>query len=113
MYGTPYQKHSGPSRDAATFVAPVVKSLEQRVFEVIAKAGNFGLTDEEVYILLASYDRDRVTKESTIRARRVRLCELGKVTPKMSNEGFPGTESLLPVTRKTQSGRNAQVWIAA
>jgi hypothetical protein len=104
MLGVPYQKHSEPSREAAVAMTTAQKSMETKVLDII-KGKEDGQTDEEVYFTIQQSGLVW-TKESTVRARRVRLVELGLVRPMMR-------DATTFATRKTRSGRNAQVWVAA
>lgn len=104
MYGVPYQQHSEPSRAAAATIKP--KTMERRVYDVIKNAGPNGRTDEEIYRTFLVDLSEGYVKESTLRARRVRLVDLGQVKPATDECGT------CYVTRPTESGRKAQVWVA-
>lgn len=110
----PYVKHSFSSKAAAETVKPVVKTLEQRVLDVIKRCPD-GCTDEEIYFEFIRGAALDYPKESTVRARRVRLVEIGSVVAAKTDDAAPGDIAYIeiPVTRKTRSGRNAQVWVAA
>lgn len=101
-YGVPYQTHSEPSKQAAEAIRERVETLEEGVLNYIKACGDQGATDEEIF---ASFPRN--AKESTLRARRVRLVQLGKVVAAFDHEAN------CPFTRRTFSGRQAQIWVAA
>lgn len=84
---------SETSEAAADAIKPSAAKLREQVRLFIAEAGKKGATDEEIQ------DGTGINP-STQRPRRVELCQLGIITD--SNR-----------KRKTKSGREAVVWIAA
>lgn len=78
---------------AAKQIEPVSGALRRQVYEFIRERGQSGATDEEI---IAALDMS----PSTARPRRIELVQAGFV----QNSGS---------TRRTKSGRNATVWIAA
>ena len=96
-WGTPYQQ-AKTSREAAEKIRPSVGTLRALVLDAITTAGRDGMTDHEVQHAL-------MMNPSTQRPRRVELANGGFIEKKL--------DSLYnPFTRKTPSGRKAQVWIA-
>lgn len=87
----PFVHHSQESFDAAVSVRAKAPNLRERVYVAIKNAPS-GLTDEEI---------SNVTGlgPSTARPRRVELAS--ETPPRIASNG----------TRKTLSGRNAQVWV--
>lgn len=83
------QLHSTTSREAAAEIVPVAGGLRRRVLDFIQARGAAGATDEEIANGLG-------LNPSTARPRRVELVRAGLV----AKAG----------TRKTASGRNADVW---
>ena len=90
--GVPYQVHSATSKAAAQAILPRAGTQRGRVYSHIKAAGINGCTDEEVQIALGI----RVQSET---ARRVELTQSGFVV----NSGR---------TRRTESDRQATVWVA-
>ena len=91
MAGLPFQAHSLTSEQAAHFVTPYAGKARERVFLEILRCGMHGQTDEELASRLNM-------NPSTLRPRRVELQRAALIQPG-------------PVTRKTQSGAEATVWI--
>jgi hypothetical protein len=87
------QTHSPTSIEAAHHAEPKSASLRAVVLAYIRQQGRDGATDEQIQNAIGM-------NPSTQRPRRVELVEGGLVV----NSGQ---------TRKTQSGRNATVWVAA
>jgi hypothetical protein len=87
----PAQQHSETSVAAAEAIKPDVGRLRQLVLDAIRRAGDDGLTDEE---MLAAVQ----LAPSTGRPRRIELVQRGLVR----DSGR---------TRKTASGRSAAVWV--
>ncbi len=88
----PFQSHSSTSRVAARSIAKHTKSAEQRVLEFL-QSRPYGATDEQID------DALRFPGCSTLRPRRVRLEQIGKVRDS-------GRTSL------TKSNRSAVIWEA-
>ena len=88
----PYQPHSPTSRAAAESAKPKASALRTAVLEYLERRGSQGATDHEMQEALSM-------NPSTQRPRRVELVNCGRVGP-------------AGCTRKTPSGRNAQVWVA-
>lgn len=86
------QQHSPTSVAAAEHAEPKAATLRRVVLDYIRSQGRDGATDEQVQNALSM-------NPSTQRPRRVELVEGGLVC----DSG---------VTRKTQSGRSAVVWVA-
>lgn len=84
--------HSGSktSRDAAADIKPHAATLRARVLTYIASRGTLGATAQEIEL-------DLGLSGSTVRPRLVELRESGCI----ADSGM---------TRKTLSGRKAQVW---
>lgn len=90
----PHEPRSpGPSRDAARRIAPQAGRLSEQVLSAIREAGAAGMTDAEIQ---AKTGLDG----STQRPRRVALLNQGLVAN--SNR-----------KRRTPTGREATVWVAA
>ena len=89
----PYLQGSVTSLEAAEAIEPKVGTLRRAVLECIRSSALHGWTDEQI---------QRLTNmgPSTQRPRRVELMRAGLVV----DSGR---------TRKTASGRNATVWVAA
>lgn len=88
----PHQRHSAPSREAASKVKKDAKTLRQMVLEYLEGCGSRGATDDEIQEALSM-------EGSTERPRRVELQRLGYVI----DSGR---------LRKTRSNRSATVWSA-
>jgi hypothetical protein len=89
---TPYQQEHVTSFDAAMSIAPVAKSLRQRVLDYIVECGADGATDDEVQVATGLDSHTEVP-------RRIDLYRNGDVV----DSGR---------TRLTRRGRAAVVWIA-
>lgn len=87
----PYVRDSVTSKAAAKEIIESASTLRARVYRAIRDAGTSGLTDEEIQLSLNM-------NPSTQRPRRVELCDAGLVKDSEQK-------------RKTQSGRQAVVWI--
>ena len=87
----PFQGHSVTSRQAAESIAKPSRTLKSKVHQFIVSRGADGCTDEEVQTALEM-------NPSTQRPRRVDLVRDGVVEDSGKQ-------------RKTQSGRNATVWV--
>lgn len=94
----PFVRHSIPSLEAALAIAPHLEPLEARLYALLAGVGAAGATDEELATWYAQYPDKR--KDSTLRARRVSLCDKGLVRD--SGQTRPGV-----------SGRQMTVWVVA
>jgi len=88
-----FQSHSDTSIEAAHHAEPKAASLRSIVLAYIRQQGRDGATDEQIQNAISM-------NPSTQRPRRVELVEGGLV---VDSGG----------TRKTASGRNAVVWVAA
>jgi len=93
LFQPPAQAHSRTSVEAAKRISGKSQALRARVFAYIQAQGELGATDEEVQTALGMGG-------STQRPRRVDLETAGMVR----NSGR---------TRRTTSGRQAVVWVAA
>lgn len=91
-HGVPPHEDTPTSIAAALEIAPVAATLREQVFSAIAKAGAWGMTDEEIGDQLHMGG-------NTVRPRRRELVLLARVSD--SNQ-----------VRKTRSGRGASVWVA-
>ena len=89
----PAVESSRTSQEAACAIEPRAATLRRAVLECIRAAGDGGRTDEEVQDELGM-------NPSTERPRRIECERMGLVR----DSGR---------TRKTKSGRNAVVWVAA
>jgi hypothetical protein len=89
----PAQYHSPTSRAAAASIGKAMPHLRERVYLAIVKAGERGLTDEELQGTLAM-------NPNTQRPRRIELYQQRMI--RMAN-----------FTRPTASGRQAAVWVVA
>ena len=96
----PFVRHSIPSLEAALSIAPHLEPLEARIYGLLAGVGAAGATDEELATLYTfAHSGDR-RKDSTIRARRVKLVSKGLVRDSGQ-------------TRKGVSGRAMTVWVVS
>lgn len=86
------QEHSPTSIAAACAIESCARTLRARVLNFLKERGKYGATDEEMQMLLSM-------NPSTQRPRRIALCEKSMVRDSGK-------------TRKTQSGRQATVWVA-
>ena len=93
----PYVRNSETSKAAAQAVKPSAETLRQRLLACLRLHPD-GMTDEEMQDALQM-------QGSTQRPRRIELVNMGMVEPSE-------TAWRDPVTRKTRSGRLAQVWVA-
>lgn len=84
-----YQDHSVTSQEAALFIEPYRATARAKVFLAIIRAGQNGITDEEISELLKM-------SQNTARPRRIELFEAGLI------EEFS--------TRATESGCSAVCW---
>lgn len=89
---SPYQRHSRTSRAAAERIEPQTGTLRRWALDAIRKAGDAGLTDEELG------ERIRLDP-STARPRRIELVTAGFVVDSGAR-------------RRTRAGREATVWRA-
>lgn len=90
----PPAQHSSPtSQAAAALIEPTAGTLRAQVLAYLRECGNAGATDEEIQSALTM-------NPSTQRPRRIELEKLGLVLRTAQ-------------TRKTASGRDAVVFIAA
>ncbi len=87
----PFQPHSATSREAAEKISPSLNELQRRVFSLVVRSGEKGMTDEELI-------EESGLAASTVRPRRVELVSLGLVV----DSGR---------TRPTHSGRKAAIWV--
>lgn len=87
----PAQAHSETSRQAAVAIAPTSGTLRAKVLAFIQTRGAAGATDEEIAQALG-------LNPSTARPRRIELVRGGFIEKRG--------------TRKTSSGRAADVWVA-
>lgn len=87
----PAQAHSETSRQAAVAIAPTSGTLRAKVLAFIQTRGAAGATDEEIATALG-------LNPSTARPRRIELVRGGFIEKRG--------------TRKTSSGRAADVWVA-
>ncbi len=94
IFAPPAQRHSVTSMEAAEAIKPKVTGLRARVLAYLNYKGSEGATDEEIQDALSM-------NPSTQRPRRIELVRGGYI------EGPEG------LTRKTSSGRKAQVWRVA
>ena len=92
LFAAAAQRHSVTSKAAAADIAPAAGTLRAQVLAFIAARGAAGATDEEIATGLGM-------NPSTARPRRIELAARGLVV----KEG----------TRKTASGRAADVWIVS
>lgn len=92
MRSPPYQKHSATSQEAAQRIIESVYCKRYKVYEALLKAGERGLTDEEVQEKLGM-------NPSTQRPRRIELVQQNRAK---DSGGW----------RMTRSGRRATVWVA-
>lgn len=90
--GAPYVPGSATSKAAAVSIVPDLGRLEGLVFERIARAGDTGLTDDEIEVAL------ELTHQSASARRR------GLVQQRLVADSGR--------TRETRSGRQATVWVA-
>ena len=88
----PAQRHSVTSKAAAQAITGVSQRLRDRVYQFIDSKGLYGATDEEIQIALDM-------NPNTQRPRRCELLERGQIA------------KIRGLTRKTSSGRAAQVWV--
>jgi predicted ArsR family transcriptional regulator len=88
----PCQHHSPTSCAAAEAIVPHLNKLQARVLDYLRGCGERGATDEELVEALR-------LSPSTARPRRIELVKAGLVR----DSGR---------TRKTNSGREATVWVA-
>jgi len=93
MTHPPAQQHSATSKDAAERIKPSVHSLRAQVLIYLERRGPDGATDIEMQQALAM-------DGNTQRPRRIELVADGSVV----DSGR---------TRRTDSGRQATVWVAA
>jgi hypothetical protein len=89
--GAPFQTHSPTSREAAEQIAPVVNRLQRIVLRALIRAGEAGLTDEDI--------RRETGLGETARPRRIELVASGLAR----NSGD---------VRPSVSGRKMAVWVA-
>lgn len=89
----PYQSHSETRAAAAEAIRPTAHTLRAEVLRFLEGLGFVGATDEEMQVALNM-------NPSTQRPRRIELVEEGWVRDSGA-------------TRRTKSGRNAVVWVAA
>jgi hypothetical protein len=87
----PYQSHSDTSREAAEAIEYRAQALEKTVYQLFVQAGWSGLTDSEVGDLVGGMAHSH-------RPRRIALVQKGLVVA-------------TNWTRRTQSGRQATVWV--
>jgi hypothetical protein len=91
-----YRRTTSQRRQSAAGLASLnVPSLQDRVAAELRRAGDRGLTDEELFA--AFIERGEARKESSLRARRVELVNAGQVV----DSGR---------TRKTRCNVEAVVW---
>jgi hypothetical protein len=110
--GTARRRDPATSRKAAADVAPRIGSQRRRVLEQFARAGEEGLTTDELLAILERAhlftdpdDRPSEPPPANGVARRVTdLLDRGALEPAT----LAGTST--PVTRPTRRGRAAQVW---
>lgn len=93
----PFVQHSKTSLEAALAIAPHLEPLEARLYALLAGVGAAGATDEEVARAWPSWAGEN-RKDSTLRARRVKLVSKGLVRD--SGQTRPGV-----------SGRQMTVWV--
>jgi hypothetical protein len=91
--GMPPHESPVTSLAAAASVATSSNTLRERVYSAIAAAGEWGMTDDEI-------ERETSLRHQTASARRRELVLLGRIKPNGQ-------------TRRTSSGRSAQVWVVA
>jgi hypothetical protein len=99
--------HNGTetSREAAESLSGVtLAKLEQKVYGIIKLAGARGMTCDEIE------DVSRLTHQ-TCSARVNGLMQKGAIEELLLLVPEKGSDYLVAVTRKTRSGRAAQVWI--
>ena len=93
----PYARGSETSRQAAISIQEDTNYLRKRVLHYIDRNLGYGATCDEVEI-------ESGIRHQTCSARFRELAQRGQIIPKLDASGNP-------VTRKTRSGRAAQVWI--
>ncbi len=81
----------GTSEDAAASMRMIAGELRRKVYSYIRSKGSYGATDQEIQMGLS-------LDSNTARPRRWELCREGKI--RRSGQ-----------TRKTVSGREADVWV--
>jgi hypothetical protein len=87
----PYARHSSTSRAASQAIEPRIHTQRYEVMQCIKQCGSRGATDAEISALLS-------LSGDTVRPRRGSLAAAGLI----EKSG----------TRKTASGRDADVWVA-
>ena len=93
----PFARGSETSRQAAISIQADTNRLRKRVLHYIDRNLGYGATCDEVEV-------ESGLSHQTCSARFRELAQRGQIIPKVDSEGKP-------VTRKTRSGRAAQVWV--
>jgi len=95
LYGglPPHQRHSSTSRAAAIQMLPTAGTKRRLVYDLLLEWAKYGGTDEQIQVALQM-------PGNVQRPRRIELVAVGLVR----DSGR---------TRKTKSGRQATIWVAA